>query len=77
MSHTQPTNGGLNSASGEFNPVSFSGKPTFFSSKKQATQDDGNFKIERKKDESTPAVVPEKSVEQPKYVSRQAQPAQT
>jgi hypothetical protein len=37
MSQQQnPTNGmgGLNSASGEFNPNAFSGKPMFFSSKK-------------------------------------------
>ncbi len=44
---SQNNNGGLNSASGEFNPNAFSGKPQFFSSKKQQQQDDGSFKIER------------------------------
>ncbi len=61
MSYTQPSNGGLNSASGEFNPASFSGKPTFFNSKKQNQQEDGGFKIERNKSDanSAQASVPE------------------
>jgi len=54
MSNNYANNGGLNSASGEFNPNSFSGKPQFFNSKKQNNMtDDSGFKIERNKPEGS------------------------
>jgi hypothetical protein len=45
---SNPNNGGLNSASADFNPQNAGGPPKFFSSKKQQSQaDDPAFKIER------------------------------